>query len=364
MAVSLTHSYTAVGTEAGDGEVGKAEWNAEHALTGTADRLLGFDGTGASAEYTVSGGLSISGSDLAITSVAWSLVTSTPTTLSGYGITDAATSAQGALADSAVQPGDNVSDLTNDAGYQTAAQVDSDISTHNAVTTAHGISAFGATLVDDADAAAARTTLGLGTAATTASSDYATAAQGALAASAVQPGDDADTLGSGTATDGWVLTADGAGGAAWEAVPAGFDGAFSSLTGTPTTVSGYGIVDAATLTGTQTLTNKTLTAPVLDGGYSEEVYALSGTSAALDPANGSIQTHTLSGNTTYTDSLSAGESITLMIDDGTAYTVTWPTMTWVNNAGVAPTLATTGYTVVVLWKVSTTLYGSLVGDGS
>jgi hypothetical protein len=34
------------------------------------------------------------------------------------------------------------------------------IATHNAVTTAHGISAFGSTLVDDADAAAARTTLG------------------------------------------------------------------------------------------------------------------------------------------------------------------------------------------------------------
>ena len=35
------------------------------------------------------------------------------------------------------------------------------IATHNAVTTAHGISAFGATLVDDADAAAARATLGV-----------------------------------------------------------------------------------------------------------------------------------------------------------------------------------------------------------
>lgn len=34
----------------------------------------------------------------------WASITSTPTTLSGYGITDAATSAQGALADSAVQP--------------------------------------------------------------------------------------------------------------------------------------------------------------------------------------------------------------------------------------------------------------------
>jgi hypothetical protein len=50
---------------------------------------------------------------------AFSSLTGTPTTLSGYGITDAATSAQGTLADSAVQPSDNISTLTNDAGYIT-----------------------------------------------------------------------------------------------------------------------------------------------------------------------------------------------------------------------------------------------------
>ena len=47
------------------------------------------------------------------------------------------------------------------------------------------ISAFGKTLVDDASASAARTTLGLGTAATTAASAYATAAQGAKADAAL-----------------------------------------------------------------------------------------------------------------------------------------------------------------------------------
>ena len=107
------------------------------------------------------------------------------------------------------------------------------------------------------------------------------------------------------------------------------------------------------------------TNPVITAGtITEDVYALSGTSVALEPDNGSVQTHTLTGNTTYTDGFSAGQAITLMVDDGTAYTITWPTITWVNNGGSAPTLATTGYTVIAIWKVSTTLYGALVGDGS
>lgn len=120
--------------------------------------------------------------------------------------------------------------------------------------------------------------------------------------------------------------------------------------------------DVVGTSDSQTLTNKTLTTPTLTGTPIEDVYNLTGT--ALDPANGSIQYKTLTGATTFTDSLSAGQAITLMIDDGSAYTITWPTMTWVNNAGAAPTLATTGYTVVALWKVGTTLYGALVGDGT
>jgi len=55
-----------------------------------------------------------------------------------------------------------------------------------------------------------------GTAAAADTADFATAAQGSLADTAVQPGDDADTLGSGAAPDNYVLTADGLGGAAWE----------------------------------------------------------------------------------------------------------------------------------------------------
>jgi hypothetical protein len=116
--------------------------------------------------------------------------------------------------------------------------------------------------------------------------------------------------------------------------------------------------------GVFTLTNKTLVDPIITGTVVEDVFALTGTTPALDPSNGSIQTWTLTGASTPTDSLSAGEAITLIIDDGTAYEITWPTPTWVNNAGAAPTLATDVPTVIALWKVGSTLYGALVGDGS
>lgn len=90
----------------------------------------------------------------------------------------------------------------------------------------------------------------LGTAAATASTDYATAAQGALAGSAVQPSDDAASLGSGTATDGYVLTADGAGGSAWEAAAVTYAGAASEINAatnkaTPVDADEIGIVDSA-----------------------------------------------------------------------------------------------------------------------
>ena len=98
------------------------------------------------------------------------------------------------------------------------------------------------------------------------------------------------------------------------------------------------------------------------GAIDEAIHALSGTSPTLDPSNGTIQTHTLSGNTTYSDGLSDGESLTLMIDDGSAFTVTWPSVTWKTDGGDPPTLNETGFTVVVLWKVGSTIYGARVGD--
>jgi hypothetical protein len=94
----------------------------------------------------------------------------------------------------------------------------------------------------------------------------------------------------------------------------------------------------------------------------EQVHAVTGTTPALSPANGTIQTWALTGNSTPTaGTWTAGQSMTLMVNDGTARTINWASMaiTWIG--GTAPTLATSGYTVIEFWKVGTTIYGALVG---
>jgi hypothetical protein len=151
----------------------------------------------------------------------------------------------------------------------------------------------------------------------------------------------------------------------------------TGLSGGTITTSGTIAIDStvATLTGTQTLTNKTLTSPTLTtattsgkftfgGAIDETVYAVvDAAGVAISPSNGTIQTWTLGASRTPTaGTWDAGESITMMINDGTAYTITWTTLgvTWVG--GSAPTLATTGFTVIELWKVGSTIYGALVGS--
>lgn len=96
----------------------------------------------------------------------------------------------------------------------------------------------------------------------------------------------------------------------------------------------------------------------------ETVFALTGTTPEINPDNGTIQTWTLTGNSTPTFDLDSGEGVTLLVDDGTSYTITWPSVTWINNAGAAPTLSETVKTVIVLFQVGATVYGSLAGNGT
>jgi hypothetical protein len=67
MAVSLTHTTVAVGTDAGNGEIRKAQWNEGHTLSMATARLLGRTtaGTGAVEEISAGNGLTLSGGVLA-----------------------------------------------------------------------------------------------------------------------------------------------------------------------------------------------------------------------------------------------------------------------------------------------------------
>tara|TARA_B100000212_G_scaffold320057_1_gene277651 strand:- start:88 stop:588 length:501 start_codon:yes stop_codon:yes gene_type:complete len=89
----------------------------------------------------------------------------------------------------------------------------------------------------------------------------------------------------------------------------------------------------------------------------ETTYECTGT--VLDPANGTVQYKTLSGNVTFTEVLEDGEFMYIQISAG-SYTVTFPTITWIG--GSAPTLSTSKPTAIELWKIGTTLYGANVGD--
>jgi len=186
--------------------------------------------------------------------------------------------------------------------------------TASAARTALGATTTGSDLFTSASAAAARTTLG----ATTTGSDLFTSADAAAARTAI----------------------------------------------------GAGTGDVTT-TGSQILSSKTLVDPAITGAILEDIYTITdGAEFEIDPSNGSIQLITLGASRTpKATNFANGESVILMVDDGSAYALTWTDATfggsgvvWKTNAGVAPTLNTTGYTVIVLWEVAGQVYGARVGD--
>jgi hypothetical protein len=133
---------------------------------------------------------------------------------------------------------------------------------------------------------------------------------------------------------------------------------------------------AAKLDAIQTFTAvQTLTNPAIIGTIKEDVYVIPDAAAfEVIPASGSVQLITLGDNRTpKATTFAAGESVTLMVDDGSAYALTWTDPTWGSGittpvsgvawtGGAAPDLAPSGYTVLQFWKVSTQVYGALVGE--
>jgi hypothetical protein len=114
-------------------------------------------------------------------------------------------------------------------------------------------------------------------------------------------------------------------------------------------------VTVPTISSTSTLTNKRIT---------ERVFTITdGAGFAIDPTNGDVQKVVLGANRTPTVANWAdGDSVTLLIDDGTARTITWTTIGVVWKGGTAPTLATSGFTEVNIYRENGVYRGVHIGD--
>jgi len=158
-------------------------------------------------------------------------ITSKPTTLAGYGITDAATLVQGQRADSAIQPGGNLSSLNNDTNFITLADVTGEITVNPTGDLQGSVFADNSTLLVDGTNGNVPSSVVVGTEATNWSTAYSWgdhSVAGYLTSVAY-----ADLTSTPTTIAGYGITD-------------AFDGTFASLTGKPSTLAGYGITAALT----------------------------------------------------------------------------------------------------------------------
>lgn len=92
----------------------------------------------------------------------------------------------------------------------------------------------------------------------------------------------------------------------------------------------------------------------------ETVFALTGTTPVITPANGGIQPWVLTANSTPTlGTWAAGAGLALQVHYNT-FTVSWPgAITWLTQDGLAPDPSKYVGKIVVcsLYKIGTTVYG-------
>ena len=107
---------------------------------------------------------------------------------------------------------------------------------------------------------------------------------------------------------------------------------------------------------------ETITAP----NYCEGVSVITGEEVSLNPKSGSMVSHVMSADTTYSchTSWASGESVTLHFTNANGSTVTWPSdILWVG--GEAPDVSSPeGVHLVNIWKVGASVYGAYIGQAS
>ena len=93
----------------------------------------------------------------------------------------------------------------------------------------------------------------------------------------------------------------------------------------------------------------------ITGSVTEELF--SNTGVTLEPDNGTLQYKAVSGNLAFTDGLSDGQSMTIVLTGASSHSVSYPTIKW---GGAAPTL--TDDDTLTFYKINSVLRGTAVAN--
>ena len=146
---------------------------------------------------------------------------------------------------------------------------------------------------------------------------------------------------------------------------AGLSGDTLAIAAGGTGAATFAAAGLATLTGSETLTNKTLTNPTVTNYVETPFTANSSSAITLALTNGTVQIITLTGNATITmPTATSGKSFIMFLkQDATgSRTVTWSTVKWAG--GTAPTITSTAsrQDILSFFADGTNWYGVVVAQ--